>query len=59
MIFNDKSYSMNGAPFEALKKACKDVADMIYSENGEALYDSVDMIFYDNRLNSVKIHSKI
>jgi hypothetical protein len=58
MIFNDKSYSMHGTPFAALKKACNDVADMIYPDNEEPLFDTVDMIFYDNRLNSMKVDSK-
>lgn len=58
MIFNDKSYSMNGTPFDALKKACNDVADMIYEDNGNALFDNVDLIFYDNKLNSIKIDNK-
>ena len=69
MIFNDKSWSMNGTPFEALKKACKGVAEMIYNKQGSTvqskndhittLFDNVYLLFYDNTLNSMKIKGRL
>jgi uncharacterized protein YegL len=32
MIFGDKSGSMAGTPFNALKKGCEDLADTIFGD---------------------------
>ena len=33
MIFNDKSWSMEGKPYVALKDSCKQLTEIIFSEN--------------------------
>ena len=43
MIFNDKSGSMSGAPFTALKEACVGIADDIFDNN---TFEKVHTIFY-------------
>jgi len=52
MLFNDKSYSMKGAPWDALKKACTDLAESIFGSSGKPednTFELVHTIFYDER----------
>ena len=46
MIFNDKSGSMSGKPFIALKEACEGIADDIFDNDN---FESVHTIFYDDK----------
>jgi hypothetical protein len=51
MLFNDQSGSMSGTPFETLKKACLDLAEVIFSANGDKsqnLFEKVHTIFYNH-----------
>lgn len=62
MLFNDRSYSMSGTPFETLKKACVTLADTIFS-NDEATpednqFEQVHTYFYDNTIINMSTSSK-
>tara|TARA_B110000285_G_scaffold141354_1_gene158140 strand:+ start:388 stop:891 length:504 start_codon:yes stop_codon:yes gene_type:complete len=51
MLFNDQSYSMEGTPFETLKKACLDLAEVIFGADGDKsqnLFEQVHTIFYNH-----------
>lgn len=48
MIFNDQSGSMSGKPFDALKKACIDIADRIFDDNK---FEQVHTVFYESNVH--------
>ena len=52
IIFNDKSGSMSGTPFNALKEACLGIKDHLFADGGK--FETVEVCFYDN---NVKVQS--
>lgn len=50
MLFNDRSGSMSGTPFESLKKGCLEIADSIFAENennpDDNPFEMVHTVFY-------------
>ena len=51
MIFGDKSGSMSGTPFNALKKGCEDLADKIFGETKkDNSFEKVWISFYESNV---------
>ena len=50
VLFNDKSGSMRGKPFDTLKKSYKNIADIIFDEKDETLFEKVQLVFYNHDL---------
>ena len=51
MIYNDKSGSMSGRPYEAVLAASKSLADLVFSEDGNTdqnVFETVRTVFYHN-----------
>ena len=49
MIFGDKSGSMSGTPFNALKKGCEDLGDTIFGDKKEDnSFEKVWVAFYES-----------
>jgi len=48
ILFNDKSGSMSGGPFNTLIEGCLQLSDSLFPEDGEKAFESVDVCFYDN-----------
>lgn len=59
MIFGDKSGSMSGTPFNALKKGCEDLADKIFGYNNEDnSFEKVWIAFYESNVKSDIVDNK-
>ena len=59
MIFGDKSGSMSGTPFNALKKGCEDLADKIFGEKKEEnSFEKVYIAFYESRVGNDVVDNK-
>lgn len=51
IIYNDKSGSMSGRPYEAVLAASKSLADLVFSEDGNTeknVFETVRTVFYHN-----------
>ena len=60
LLFNDKSYSMHGAPFEALRQGCTGLGEQIFGESADQnLFESVCMIYYDDKSYPSVVQNKI
>jgi uncharacterized protein with von Willebrand factor type A (vWA) domain len=46
IIFNDKSGSMSGTPFDTLKFACLGIKDALFSEGNK--FEDVTVVYYDH-----------
>jgi uncharacterized protein with von Willebrand factor type A (vWA) domain len=55
MIFNDRSGSMSGSPFTALKSACESIADDIFDDSK---FESVHTVFYDDAVKPLVTSDK-
>ena len=60
MLFNDKSGSMSGTPFETLKKGCVELADSIFSEINEEdnLFEMVHTVFFESDVHPTQTNKK-
>jgi len=62
MLFNDRSYSMSGTPFETLKKACVTLAETVFSHDEASpednQFEQVHTYFYDNTIINMATSSK-
>ena len=47
LIFNDKSYSMSGKPFDTLKVAHQNIGKMIFDDDGNSIFKEINVIFYN------------
>jgi len=47
MLFNDKSGSMAGIPFNTLKIGCLELADTLFDDEKNK-FDQVSLVFYDS-----------
>lgn len=51
MLFCDRSWSMNGAPFKAMTEGMAHIADTIYGRTAEEdNFSDVHVVYYDNEL---------
>jgi hypothetical protein len=64
MLFNDRSGSMSGSPFRALKEGCEGIADTIFSSDEskqgkeDNTFEKVHTCFYGSDLSIVSTDSK-
>jgi uncharacterized protein YegL len=49
MLFNDKSGSMSGTPFDTLKLACVELADTLFDDANGAAFEDIKIVFYDDK----------
>jgi hypothetical protein len=55
IIFNDKSYSMEGKSFEDLKEACLSIAETLFmGADGEAYFEKTTVYFYGSNASDYK-----
>lgn len=58
-LFNDKSASMWKKPFEALKQAQRELAEILYSDElSSQKFDKVELMFYNDSITHTYISSK-
>jgi len=50
ILFNDKSGSMSGEPFKALKEGCLSLKDELFNAKDKCSFEKVFVNFYDDRL---------
>lgn len=48
MIFNDKSGSMSGQPWNALQEATRSFADILYPEGQEPVFEDIKLIYFES-----------
>ena len=47
LIFNDKSYSMSGKPFDTLQVAHQNIGKMIFDDDGNSIFKEINVVFYN------------
>lgn len=58
-IFADQSYSMSGAPFEAVKMGCLSLSDSIFGQTVEDnSFKKVHLVFYDSSIYASTHYNK-
>jgi hypothetical protein len=61
MLYNDESGSMHGNPFNAMIKANRDLADLIFSKDGNKenhMFETVHLIYHGDNIDTFKTDSK-
>lgn len=58
MLFNDKSGSMSGTPFNTLKLACAELADTLFDDANGGAFEDVKIVFYDDKTQLANASSK-
>jgi len=54
MIFADKSFSMNGGPWEALQVALTGLAEEIYADpNDDEIFNSLHLCYYNTKVDAI------
>ena len=52
ILFNDKSLSMSGTPFDSLKASIDQIGQTIFGGQAGTLFDRVNLVFYNTKIDN-------